>query len=418
MDSHRRKMTKTGGSARPAPGPARPAEALEGRTLLSSPAIPRPDHVVVVVEEDHSYNQILGARTLQPLLPSVPVTLLAGAPYIQQLAANGASLTQMHSIGNQNHIDYPALFAGLDTTRLKQPYDAPNLATELGAAGLSLAGYSESLPHAGYWGYDVGDYKHDHNPLVYFSNVPASDNLPFSKFPSDFSKLPTVSFVIPNLQHDMHSGLVSTADQWLQKNIGPYADWAMSHNSLLIVTWDESHETGDQIPTIFYGPMIESGTDAQRANQFNLVHTIEDMYGLAPTNQAAQAAPLAGVFGTGGLTEPFEDAVLKARPRSRGDRVSLSGRVIGPKGKGLPGWWVYLDTNHDGALQPGEPIVLTGHGGRFRFKGLPADTYDARVVPQSGFAPTSPTDAVLHITIAAKQHIGGVLFSEQLVSET
>lgn len=175
-------------------------EALEGRTLLASSAIPRPDHVVVVVEEDHSYNQILGTTVPQPVMPGVPIALLNGAPYIRQLAAGGASLTQMHSIGHPNHVTYSALFAGLNTAGLAQPYDAPNLASDLNAAGLSFGGYAESLPHAGYLGDDVGDYKRDHVPWVTFSNVPGSEDMPFSRFPADFATLPTVSFVIPNLQ--------------------------------------------------------------------------------------------------------------------------------------------------------------------------------------------------------------------------
>lgn len=173
----------------------------------------------MVLEEDHSYNQILGTTVPQPVMPGVPVTLLNGAPYIRQLAAGGASLTQIHSVGHPNHVTYSALFAGLNTAGLAQPYDAPNLASQLNAAGLSFGGYAEPLPHAGYLGDDVGDYKRDHVPWVTSSNVPASQDMPFSQFPADFAKLPTVSFVIPKLQNNMHSGQVSTADNWLRDNI-------------------------------------------------------------------------------------------------------------------------------------------------------------------------------------------------------
>jgi len=37
----------------------------------------------------------------------------------------------------------------------------------------------------------------------------------------------------------MHSGTVARGDSWLRDNIKSYADWAQTHNSLLIVTWDE-----------------------------------------------------------------------------------------------------------------------------------------------------------------------------------
>ena len=72
----------------------------------------------------------------------------------------------------------------------------------------------------------------------------------FSAFPTtDFSSLPDVSFVIPNLNDDMHDGTIGEADTWLDNNISAYAQWAVTHNSLLIVTWDENDgSAGNQIP--------------------------------------------------------------------------------------------------------------------------------------------------------------------------
>lgn len=391
----------------------RAVEPLERRTLFSAAAMPRPDHVVVVVEEDHSYDQILGVQPIMPLLPSVPVNLLDTAPYIRQLAAHSASLTQIHSVGHPNAVTYQALFSGLKTPGVALPYTAPNLASELNAAGLSFGGYSESLPHTGYSGYDVGDYKLGHNPWAAFSNVPGSENMPFSRFPSDYSKLPTVSYVVPNLQNNMHSGYVSTADQWLHDNIGGYAKWAMSHNSLLIVTWDESHQTGNQVPTFFYGPMIEPGNYGQRVTQLNLLRTLEDMYGLAPTGQAAQATAISDVFGSGGLSESFEDAVIKARPHGGSGHASIHGKVVSTTGRPLSRWWVYLDANNDGVLEPGEQVLRTDSHGRFTFRHLSAGTYDVRVVPQNGLVQTSPANGVQQIPLTTGQHVSGILFSEQ-----
>lgn len=402
-------LLRTGGGVVPA------VEPLERRTLLSALPIPRPDHVVVLVEEDHAYDQILGTQPVQPLLPPVPVNLLNSTPYLRQLAAHGASLTQMHSVGHPNAVTYQALFSGLNTNRATLPYTAQNLASELNSAGLSFGGYAESLPRTGYSGGDVGDYKWGHNPWVAFSNVPGSENLPFSRFPGDYSTLPTVSFVVPNLQYNMHSGFVSAADQWLQDNIGGYAQWAMSHNSLLIVTWDESHETGNQIPTIFYGPMIEPGSYGERVNQLNLLRTLEDMYGLAPTGEAAQATAITDIFGSGGLTEAFEDAVIKARPHTRGGHGSIRGKVLSTTGRPLSRWWVYLDSNNDGVLEPGEQIARTDSKGRFEFRQLLSGAYDVRVVPQSGFVQTTPSGASA-VALASGQHVGGIIFGEQPIA--
>ena len=52
--------------------------------------------------------------------------------------------------------------------------------------------------------------------------MPASENMPFSKFPTDYSKLPNVAFVVPNLDNDMHDGPISQGDQWLQDNLDAY----------------------------------------------------------------------------------------------------------------------------------------------------------------------------------------------------
>src|SRR5215813_2128485 len=88
----------------------------------------------------------------------------------------------------------------------------------------------------------LGDYVRPHNTRVDFDNVPRSSNLTFKRFPATFSNLPTVSFVVPNLCHDMHSCSRDTGDSWVKNNIGAYATWALKHNSLLILTWDEDGE--------------------------------------------------------------------------------------------------------------------------------------------------------------------------------
>src|SRR5437588_7812264 len=58
--------------------PRSPIESLESREFFSAAALvttPRYDHVVIVVEENHSYGQIL-----RPLVPQVPIPALV-LPY-------------------------------------------------------------------------------------------------------------------------------------------------------------------------------------------------------------------------------------------------------------------------------------------------------------------------------------------------
>jgi Ca2+-binding RTX toxin-like protein len=88
----------------------------------------------------------------------------------------------------------------------------------------------------------------------------------------------------------MHDGSVRQGDTWLQQNLGDYAEWAKTHNSLLIVTFDEGEEDGvNHIPTIIYGDGVVPGEYGQAADHYDLLRTIEDLYGLPALGHAAQA---------------------------------------------------------------------------------------------------------------------------------
>lgn len=395
-------------------------EPLESRIFLSASALPTPDHVVVVVEEDHSYSQILGPSF--PGIESFPTVLpnpLTEDPYIRQLASLGASMTNMVSVSHPNGITYQALFSGMIPKPdyiPPQPYTQPNIASELIAAGDTFGGYSESLPKTGYTGGDSGLYARQHNAWVDFGNVPQSDNLPFSKFSRNYSKLPTVSYVIPNADDNMHSGSVSNADNWLRQNLSGYAQWLWKHNSMLVVTWDESHTSSDQIPTFFLGPMVTAGNYSQSVTQANLLSTLEGMYGLAPTGRSASAPPISNIFDSNGLTAQETRAARARQPDGEGSG-SISGRISpapANSSDGASGWWVYLDTNQDGVFEPGEPIVHSKRG-KFHFSELTPGNYVVRAVPQNGYSLSSPTSGGVDVTVTRGAHVRGVTFSETAI---
>ena len=118
-------------------------------------------------------------------------------------------------------------------------------------ASKTFTDFSEDLPSAGSTVCPSGAYVRKHNPWLDFSNVPSTSNQPF---PTNFTTLPTISFVIPNLNGDMHDGTISQADTWLQNNLGAYIQFVKTNNSLLIMTWDEDDGTNsNHIPTILFG---------------------------------------------------------------------------------------------------------------------------------------------------------------------
>lgn len=263
--------------------------------------VPTPSHVVVVMEENHSYADIIG-NTSQ-------------APYMNQLAGQGALLTSSYGVTHPSQPNYMAIFSGsqqgVTSDNCPSTSSAANLATELEGAGKTFKGYAEGLPSSGSTACTSGEYVRRHAPWINFSNVPTADSQSFSSFPSssNYSSLPTVSFVAPNLQDDMHDGTVASADTWLKNNISSYATWAQQNNSLLIVTWDEDDYTeNNQIPTIVVGAGVKAGKYSETINHYNILSTIESMYGLTKLGSSASATPITDIFGSSTSTTPTSPA--------------------------------------------------------------------------------------------------------------
>jgi acid phosphatase len=257
-----------------------------GAARAANAALPRPDHVVIVIDENKAFANLIGN---------------AEAPYINALADRGALFTESYALAHPSQPNYLMLFAGsslgvVDNEIPKElPLTAPNLGAELIAKGLTFCGYSEDLPEAGFDGASSGNYARKHNPWVNWqqasrNEVPKSCNQPFSSWPRDLSRLPTVAFVIPNLQNDMHDGTIAQGSSWLKEKLDGYVRWAEHHNSLLIVTFDEDDMAHNQrIPTFFVGPMVRAGKYARHITHYEVLRTVEDFYGLRPSGKAAKA---------------------------------------------------------------------------------------------------------------------------------
>jgi phosphatidylinositol-3-phosphatase len=250
-------------------------------------AVPQFDHIVLVMFENKKYSSINGSSS---------------APYFNSLAARGAKFSQSFAITHPSQPNYVALFSG--STQGVTDDSCPinlgsktNLASQLIGAGKTFTGYSEAMPSDGYTGCSSGTYRRKHNSWVDFSNVPASSNVRYSGFPSDFTQLPTVAFVTPDMCNDMHDCAIGTGDTWLKNHLDGYAQWAKRHNSLLIVTFDEDSGTSvNQIFTVFVGAHVKAGTYSESINHYTVLRTIEASYGLPGINNAASKSPILDVW--------------------------------------------------------------------------------------------------------------------------
>jgi acid phosphatase len=249
-------------------------------------AVPRFAHLVVVVEENRAYGDVIGSPD---------------APYINRLARTGTLLTRSYGVTHPSEPNYLALFSGsthaLADDSCPHSYSGRNLAAQLIGHGQTFAGYAESLPHAGYAGCTNGAYARKHAPWTNFTDVPASVGKPMRRFPSDFNRLPRVSFVVPNLEHDMHDGTIAQADTWLRRHLAQYVHWAHTHNSLLIVTWDEDDRSANNhIPGLLAGAHVPQLRYSGRVDHYRMLRTIEAACGLPAVGAAAHRRPIAGVW--------------------------------------------------------------------------------------------------------------------------
>src|SRR5207249_784893 len=139
------------------------------------------DHVVIVIEENKDYDQIINNPK---------------APYLNDtLRKEGANFTRMFGEEHNSEGNYFWLFSGSNhgvgfidvvpskATHANYPFMAPNLATSLIDKGLSFKGYAEDLPAIGStvdWTKNAAGvmiYARKHVPWISFANVPNGDTV-------------------------------------------------------------------------------------------------------------------------------------------------------------------------------------------------------------------------------------------------
>lgn len=265
-------------------------------TVAHAQKLPAPAHIVLVIDENQSYNGIIGSSS---------------APYINSLLtdSNTALFTSMYANSSAaSQPNYLYLFSGSDqgvtsnTIASNTPFTSCNLGASLIAAKKTFSGYCEGLPSVGYLGTTSGNYDRKHNPDsdwqgTLANNYPASCNKPYSAFPTDYDSLPTFSFVVPDEVDNMHSSTIQNGDTWLKNNFASYIAWAKTHNSLFIFTFDEDDGTANEhIALLFIGSMVKHGSYSENISFLNVLKTIEDIYQLPTCAGSSTAADITDVW--------------------------------------------------------------------------------------------------------------------------
>src|SRR5437868_12495491 len=115
---------------------------MSAMAAIATAQVPQSAHVVVVVEENHSYSQVIGNSSM---------------PYLNSLASKYGLAVNYYgnthpSIGNYFMLTTGQILTNNDATT--STFNMDNVVRRLMAAGKTWKVYAESLPNVGYIGGD------------------------------------------------------------------------------------------------------------------------------------------------------------------------------------------------------------------------------------------------------------------------
>ncbi len=263
--------------------------------LPPTSGIPRSAHVVLVIEENHTFDQVK-----------------ASMPWLTSTGNSYAFSTNYHADEPGSLLDYLWLSSGsgeksfgCSGSSCTKPITSNNIFRELIRAGVSWKVYADSLPSVGWMGGNSGSYVDRHNPAKWYSDVIDSTQfqqnmVPFTELAADMASghLPEYSIIVPDVNHDAHNGTLAQADNWLKANVAPLLNksyFQAGGDGLMIVTFDECDGAvgacPEQVYTAVIGPKVKRGYQSSVLYRHeNALRTILDALGISSYPGAASSA--------------------------------------------------------------------------------------------------------------------------------
>ncbi len=253
-------------------------------SIAATPSAAATKHLVIIVMENHERSDI--ARS-------------SSAPYLNALRTRGIDFTNYVAVTHPSLPNYLALASGstagksgTDSIRAGQISGMTTVWNQLQSHGIGWRVYEEGMPSTCYGGSSSGGYVLRHNPSIPFSSVfgnsiacghvrPYSPGVP----------LAAVTFIAPNMCHDMHDCSIATGDAWLKANVPPI----IQSGATVVVTFDEGDTNtggGGNVYTVVAGAGVTHRVVSYRYNHYSLLAAVEHRYGLPLLKNAAQAPRL------------------------------------------------------------------------------------------------------------------------------
>ena len=277
-------------------------------TTVSQGAVPRFDHIYVILLENKESSDVVGSQN---------------APYLNGLIGQYGLAIGYTGVAHPSQPNYLAIWGGSTfgiTDDGVHDLTGETLGDQLNSAGKSWRIYAENYP-AGTGNGDTrcysgatasggedgaGTYTRKHDPAMSFSSLSTNvarcaehitDLSHFDATATDFS------LIVPNACHDMHDCPVSSGDTWLSTWLPTHIlntpTWKES-NSALFITWDEGDSAiggGGSVPMIVISHQTPAGfTSPATHDHYSLLATVEDSWQLGCLSYACNASDLAEFF--------------------------------------------------------------------------------------------------------------------------
>jgi hypothetical protein len=275
-----------------------PAGATDSPSPSPVGPVPALDHVWVIVLENKGYERIVGSPD---------------APFLNSLIGRGGLADAYHGVGRPSQPNYLALFSGSTqgvTDNDPHDIDAPTVADQLEAAGLTWREYAENVPDGCFAGATAeggrdgtGQYARKHAPAISFTAI-AGDPSRCSNI-SDLTAFDPAAaafeLIIPDMCHSMHDCSIAEGDAWLADFVPRITDSTpFRDGGVLFVVFDEGDpgdSGGGRPPAIVVSPRVAPGTVSGRSHDhFSLLRTIEYAFGLDCLALACDGEPMAEFF--------------------------------------------------------------------------------------------------------------------------
>jgi phosphatidylinositol-3-phosphatase len=259
-----------------------------------------PSKVLVVIEENHSYDQ-----------------MKSGMPYLFGLSEKYGYAAHWSAITHPSLPNYLAI-AGGSTFGVVDDRNPSAHSGDVGGArsvfdqaldiGKTAGTYAESMPSTcSLQNHPAGApaYAVRHNPWTYFTASRGrcrSDDVPLSGFAgaARSNSLPNVAFLIPDLCNDAHSCSLTKADAFLRKRLPEVLSSRdfTSGRLVVVVTADEDDKLSDNaVLTSVLSTRLSHKVVTTPLTHYSLTRYLAQVLGVPPLRNGRSAPDMRAAFG-------------------------------------------------------------------------------------------------------------------------